>query len=53
MTSTPWAPPFAEPPRDAIRTCAQALAQTAGVQIEHIAEAHTRTDEVLAADLTE
>lgn len=41
-------PRFAEPLRDAIRERAQALAQSSGVQIEHIAKAHIRKEEVVA-----
>lgn len=39
---------FAEPLRDAIRTGAQELAESAGVQIEHISKAHIRKEDVVA-----
>lgn len=41
-------PRFAEPLRDAIRARAQELAASAGVQIEHIAKAHIRKEDVVA-----
>src|SRR6202043_2110662 len=41
-------PRFAEPLRDAIRTRAQELAQSAGIEIEHIAKAHIRKEDVVA-----
>lgn len=39
---------FAEPLRDAIRARAQELAASAGVEIEHIAKAHIRKEDVVA-----
>jgi hypothetical protein len=39
---------FAEPLRDAIRTQAQELAQSAGIEIEHISKAHIRKEDVVA-----
>lgn len=39
---------FAEPLRERIRTRAQELAAAAGVEIEHIAKAHIRKEEVVA-----
>jgi hypothetical protein len=39
---------FAEPLRDAIRTRAQELAESAGIQIEHISKAHIRKEDVVA-----
>jgi len=39
---------FAEPLRDRVRACAQALAASTGVEIEHIAKAHIRKEEVVA-----
>jgi len=41
-------PRFAEPLRDAIRTRAQELAESAGIQLEHIARAHIRKEDVVA-----
>ena len=41
-------PRFAEPLRDAIRERAQELAQSADLEIEHIAKAHVRKEEVVA-----
>jgi len=41
-------PRFAEPLRDAIRARAQELAESAGIQIEHIAKAHIRKEDVVA-----
>ena len=41
-------PRFAEPLRDAIRTRAQELAQSAGIEIEHMAKAHLRKEDVVA-----
>ena len=41
-------PRFAEPLRDALRERAQELAQSAGIEIEHIAKAHIRKEEVVA-----
>ncbi|WP_300335505.1 hypothetical protein [Accumulibacter sp.] len=42
-------PRFAEPLRERIRSGAQALAAAQGAQIEHIAKAHIRKEEVVAA----
>src|SRR5271167_2247585 len=42
-------PRFAEPLRDRIRANAEQLAQTSGVKIEHIAKAHIRKEDVIAA----
>ncbi|MGH8613292.1 MAG: MarR family transcriptional regulator [Gammaproteobacteria bacterium] len=39
---------FAEPLRDAIRTRAQELAASAGIEIEHISKAHIRKEDVVA-----
>lgn len=39
---------FAEPLRDAVRARAQELAASAGIQIEHIAKAHVRKEDVVA-----
>jgi hypothetical protein len=41
-------PRFAEPLREAIRLRAQELAQSVGIQIEHIAKAHIRKEDVVA-----
>lgn len=41
-------PQFAAPLRDAIREQARQLAQSAGVEIEHIAKAHIRKEDVVA-----
>jgi hypothetical protein len=41
-------PRFAEPLRDAIRTRAQELAESAGIEIEHISKAHIRKEDVVA-----
>src|ERR1035437_3764106 len=41
-------PRFAEPLREAIRERAQQLAEAQGAQIEHIAKAHIRKEEVVA-----
>jgi len=41
-------PRFAEPLREALRERAQELAQSAGIEIEHIAKAHVRKEEVVA-----
>lgn len=41
-------PQFAAPLRDQIRARAQELAQSAGVEIEHIAKAHIRKEDVVA-----
>ena len=46
-------PRFAEPLRDRIRETAQALAAGHGVKIEHIAKAHIRKEEVVAAVIKE
>jgi hypothetical protein len=42
-------PRFAEPLRERIRAGAQALAAAQGAQIEHVAKAHIRKEEVVAA----
>lgn len=41
-------PRFAEPLRDAIRARAQELAAAAGIEIEHLAKAHIRKEDVVA-----
>ena len=41
-------PRFAEPLREALRERAQELAQSAGIEIEHIAKAHIRKEDVVA-----
>jgi hypothetical protein len=41
-------PRFAEPLRDTIRTRAQELAESAGIEIEHISKAHIRKEDVVA-----
>ena len=41
-------PRFAEPLRDAIRSRAQELAESAGIEIEHINKAHIRKEDVVA-----
>lgn len=46
-------PRFAEPLRDRIRAGAQALAAEHGARIEHIAKAHIRKEDVVAAVLKE
>ena len=44
---------FAEPLRDRIRAAAQTLAAEHGVRIEHIAQAHVRKEDGVAAELKE
>lgn len=41
-------PRFAEPLRDVIRSRAQELAESAGIEIEHIRKAHIRKEDVVA-----
>ena len=42
---------FAEPLRERIRTSAHALASAAGIEIEHVAKAHIRKEDLVAAVL--
>jgi hypothetical protein len=44
-------PRFAEPLRDRIREAAQALATAQGARIEHVAKAHLRKEDLVAAVL--
>jgi hypothetical protein len=44
-------PRFAEPLRDRIREAAQALATAQGARIEHVAKAHIRKEDLVAAVL--